>query len=342
MAEKDIIKHGDKVIAEINDRSSSEFEAYETYSRKMIDQKLSKISTGGSGNSNAGTGISGYDWSNRLICFDGDSLTAGSAGKFSTVTINILGCSEKNIAQGGKAIFPDEVGAACDFRQRVSRIPHNVDLIFICGDFNAAWSVAKTMEDCFATGLDTWAGRWNAGLAAIKKSFPNVPVMLVSPWTTAPSSSKNKHILQYNSQAMLTFARYWGCYFMDFSTETPMQLNFGHAWWSSTGLPNVHNNQRAADLVGMVLADRIKTIPAPEWSATDSVTLDVNTLSVAVGGTGVITPTLTGNYTNAWTSSDNNVACVLGGTVYGMSAGTATITCTTHNGVEASCVVTVS
>ena len=70
MAEKDIIKHGDKVIAEINDKASSEFEAYETYSRKMIDQKLSKLSTGGSGNNNAGTGIVGYDWSDRLICFD--------------------------------------------------------------------------------------------------------------------------------------------------------------------------------------------------------------------------------------------------------------------------------
>lgn len=334
MATKDVLKHGNNYVPEINDAPTSDFEAYETYSRKKIDS----IVGGASGIVSA----SGYDWSGRMICFDGDSLTAGSAGKFSTVTVDILGCNEKNIAQGGKAIFPDEAGASCDFRQRVSRIPHNADLIFICGDFNAAWDVAKTMEDCFATGLDTWAGRWNAALKAIRKSFPNVPIMLVSPWTTDPSSSKNQHILKYNSQAMLTLARYWGCYFMDFSTETPMQLNYGYKWWSSTGETNVHNNQRAADLVGMVLADHIRTIPAPVWSDTDSITLDKTTATVAVGSTVEIIPTTTGNHTNAWTSSDNNVACVMGGVVYGMAAGTATITAKTRNGNTATCVVTVT
>lgn len=330
MAEKEILRHNGNIVPEINDSPSTPFGGYEVYSRKRIDELLAQKSSGG------------YDWTGRLICFDGDSLTAGVYGKFSTVAVSILSCNEKNIAQGGKAIFPDEAGAACDFRQRVSRIPHNADLIFICGDFNAAWGVAETVEECFATGLDTWAGRWNAGLEAIKKSFPNVPVMLVSPWTTAYSSSKNTHIMKYNSQAMLTFARYWGCYFMDFSTETPMQLNYGHQWWSSTGEPNVHNNQRAADLVGMVLADRIRTIPAPVWADTDSITLDKSNATVAVGSTVEIVATTTGNHTNAWTSSDNSVACVLGGVVYGMAPGTAVITAKSHNGNAASCTVTVT
>ena len=334
MAMKEVLKHGDNYVPEINDASTSDFGKYETYSRDKIDSLVK--------NDGGTAAVFGYDWKDRLICFDGDSLTAGSAGKFSTVTITTLGCSEKNIAQGGKAIFPDEAGATCDFRQRVSRIPHNVDLIFICGDFNASWSVAETMEDCFATGLDTWAGRWNAGLQAIKKSFPNVPVMLVSPWTTPPTSTKNQHIMKYNAQAMLTLARYWGCYFMDFATETPMQLNYGHAWWSSTGAANVHNGQEAADLVGMVLADRIRMIPPPAWRNEDSITLDMTTATVVVGSTVTITPTTTGNHTNAWTSSDNSIACVLGGVVYGMAAGTATITATTRNGNTATCTVTVT
>lgn len=330
MPSKEILRHNGSIVPEINDEPESLFGGYETFSRDKIMALLAQKASGG------------YDWTGRMIAFDGDSLTAGAYGKFSTVAVGLLGCSEKNIAQGGKAIFPDEAGAACDFRQRVSRIPHNVDMIFICGDFNAAWSVAKTVEDCFATGLDTWAGRWNAAMAAIRKSFPNVPVMLVSPWTTAYSSTKNIHIMKYNSQAMLTFARYWGYYFMDFSTETPMQLNYGHQWWSSTGEPNVHNNQRAADLVGMVLADRIRTIPAPVWADTDSITLDKSTATVAVGSTVEITATTTGNHTNAWTSSDNSVACVLGGVVYGMAPGTATITAKSHNGNAASCTVTVT
>lgn len=330
MPTRDILLHNGDVVPVINNSPHTLFGDYEAYSRNRIDELLAQKSSGG------------YDWTGRLICFDGDSLTAGAHGKFSTAAVGLLGCNEKNIAQGGKAIFPDEAGAAYDFRQRVSRIPHDADLIFICGDFNAAWSVAKTREECFATGLDTWAGRWNAGLNAIRKSFPNVPVMLVSPWTTAYSSTKNVHIMKYNSQAMLTFAQYWGCYFMDFATESPMQLNYGHEWWSSSGDPNVHNNQEAAELVGMVLADRVRTIPPPAWRAVDSITLDKSTATVAVGSTVEIEATTTGNHTNAWTSSDNSVACVLGGVVYGMAPGTATITAKTHNGNAATCTVTVT
>lgn len=330
MADKEILRHNGNIVPEVNDSASTQFGGYEVYSRKRIDELLAQRMSGG------------YDWTGRMISFDGDSLTAGAYGKFSTVAVNLLGCNEKNIAQGGVAIFPDNAGASSDFRQRVSRIPHNADLIFICGDFNAAWSVAETVEECYATGLDTWAGRWNAGLQAIRKSFPNVPIMLVSPWTTAYSSTKNTHIMKYNSQAMLAFARYWGCYFMDLSTESPMQLNYGHKWWSSTGEPNVHNNQEAAELVGMVLADRIRTIPPPAWRDEDSIVLDMNEATVAVGSTVTITPTTMGNHTNAWTSSNNNVACVLGGVVYGMAAGTATITAKTHNGNTATCVVTVT
>lgn len=330
MPSKEVLKLKDDIIPTINDSASTQFGDYETFSRNHIMKLLAQKSSGG------------YDWTGRLIAFDGDSLTAGAHGKFSTAAVELLGCNEKNIAQGGKAVFPDEPGAACDFRQRVSRIPHNADLIFVCGDFNAAWSVAKTTEECFSTGLDTWAGRWNAGLKAIRKSFPNVPVMLVSPWTTDYSSSKNTHIMKYNSQAMLTFARYWGCYFMDFATETPMQLNYGYAWWSSSGDPNVHNNQEAADLVGMVLADRIRTIPPPAWRDEDSIVLDKSAATVTVGSTVEIKATTTGNHTNAWTSSDNSVACVLGGVVYGMAPGTATITAKSHNGNAASCTVTVT
>lgn len=331
MATKDVLKHGENYVPTINDNASTEFEAYETYSRQKIDSLMQNTSGNG-----------GYDWSDRMICFDGDSLTQGGNGKFSTVTVAALGCSEKNIAQGGVALFPDNPGNTYDFRQRVSRIPHNADLIFICGDFNAGSLVAKTAADCYVTGLDTWAGRWNAALMAIKKSFPTVPVMLVSPWATPLTSTKNTHILKYNPQAMRTFAEYYGCYFMNFATETPMNLAFGHAVWAPTGEPNVHNNQAAADLVGMVLADRIRTIPAPVWSDTDSIMLDKTTATVAVGSTVEITPTTTGNHTNAWTSSDNSVACVLGGVVYGMAAGTVTITAKTHNGNTAACTVTVA
>lgn len=91
-----------------------------------------------------------------------------------------------------------------------------------------------------------------------------------------------------------------------------------------------------------IVAACIATIPAPVWADTDSITLDKTTATVAVGATVEITPTTTGNHTNAWTSSDNSIACVLGGVVYGMAAGTATITAKTRNGNTATCTVTVT
>ena len=43
MATKDVLKHGENYVPTINDASISEFEAYETYSRKKIDEKLSEL-----------------------------------------------------------------------------------------------------------------------------------------------------------------------------------------------------------------------------------------------------------------------------------------------------------
>lgn len=329
MATKKVLKYGTEYVPAINDNPSSEFGNYETYSRSKIEERLS--------------GAGGYNWEGRTLYFDGDSLTVSGVDKWSKYTADKLNCNSINNAIGGQPIFPDIPGTPQDYRQRISRIPSTVDLILIDGDFNAAWNVAKTTEECFDKSLSTWAGRWNAAMEGLRRSFPNVPIILCSPWATDPTtSSKNIHILKYNANAMLTMARYWGCYFFDLATESPMQLNFGWGWWSSTGTSNVHNNKRAAELVGQVLADKIATIPAPIWSAEDTISLDQSEVTVAVGSTVRVTPTMTGNFTNAWTSSDYNVACVLGGQIIGMAAGTATITATTRNGNTATCTVTVT
>ncbi len=76
------------------------------------------------------------------------------------------------------------------------------------------------------------------------------------------------------------------------------------------------------------------------------VTIAPTTLTVSEGGTGTLTATVTpSNATNktvTWSSSNENVATVSGGTVTGVGSGTATITATTSNGLKATANVTVS
>ena len=71
MASKEVLKHGTDVVPVINDNASSEFEAYETYSRKKIDEKLASQS-GGSSDTSASFG---YDWTGKNVVFEGESIT---------------------------------------------------------------------------------------------------------------------------------------------------------------------------------------------------------------------------------------------------------------------------
>ena len=78
-----------------------------------------------------------------------------------------------------------------------------------------------------------------------------------------------------------------------------------------------------------------------------AITLDQNTLALDVTASGLLTATIApddASYKDVtWTTSDPTVAAVnkMGG-VIGLAAGTATITATSHNGLTATCVVTVS
>ena len=80
--------------------------------------------------------------------------------------------------------------------------------------------------------------------------------------------------------------------------------------------------------------------------AVTGVTLDKETLEIAVGGSSVLKATVAPedatNKEIEWTSSENSVATVDGGIVTGVAAGTATITAKTKDGgFEATCAVTV-
>lgn len=75
------------------------------------------------------------------------------------------------------------------------------------------------------------------------------------------------------------------------------------------------------------------------------ITLDRETAEIEVGGTVTLTAALTpsgSESTYTWTSSNESVATVDDGVVTGVSAGTAVITATVANGIEAECTVTVT
>ena len=65
-------------------------------------------------------------------------------------------------------------------------------------------------------------------------------------------------------------------------------------------------------------------------------------LTVEAGKTAEIEYAITGDMSIQWTSDNMDVACVMGGVVYGMTTGNATITATTRNGNTATCTVTVT
>ena len=78
-----------------------------------------------------------------------------------------------------------------------------------------------------------------------------------------------------------------------------------------------------------------------------AISLDQNTLSLSVGESATLTPTITPSDANTdtditWSTSDTSVAAVSNGVVTGIGSGTATITATTANGKTATCAVTVN
>lgn len=287
------------------------------------------------GNEISSGGGSGYDWSNKKITFEGDSITA-NIGYPAYVCTQLDAATAVNIAKAGYAVYPNSPTNAADFRKKVSNIPYNTDAIVILGDTNASDFPASD-ADLFSDSPSTWAGRWNLALDAIKRSFPTVPLFLTACFRQSGKNNQAKYV----AHAFQRFAQLWGCIFIDLSTEAPMNLLYSGKVWGLNGSDGVHPAKAFVSLYAQTVADHIRQIPPCAFTGTDSISIDA-TKSVAAGSTVDISYTVTGDQSVQWTSSDMDVACVLGGTVYGMAAGTATITAKTRSGKTATCTVTVS
>ena len=112
MANKDVLKHGENYVPTINDNPTSDFEAYETYSRKKIDDKMKSVGSSG-----------GYDWSGKKIVYEGESITMNGTMKYPEYVAEQTGCDSVKIGIPGVPIMGDYVGKAWDFRRRISNIP---------------------------------------------------------------------------------------------------------------------------------------------------------------------------------------------------------------------------
>lgn len=276
----------------------------------------------------------GYDWSNKKITFEGDSITANSNIGYPAYVAEKLGAIANVIAIAGVPVMGSYPGNNWDLRRRISNIPADTDAIVILGDTNA---ISTTDSNLFSTSLDDWAGRWNIALKAIKKSFPTVPLFLISCFRQGSKENNAKYV----AYAFKRFAQHYGCIDVDLSTESPMNLLFSSKVWGLTATDTVHPSHEAMPLYADVVAKRIREIPPCEFTGSDSITID-SSVTVAVGSTADIGYTVTGDQSIQWTSSDMGVVCVMGGTVYGMVAGTATITAKTRSGKTVTCSVTVT
>lgn len=118
-------------------------------------------------------------------------------------------------------------------------------------------------------------------------------------------------------------------------------LNLAIGNVNGSGTASVDEMHMYADWVRVYLPEGVL-----EKYPVKSVSLSQQSLELTEGDTSIIdftfTPSLCWNKTLIWTSSNTSIAEVYGGKVYAISKGTCTITATAHNGISASCIVTVN
>lgn len=286
-------------------------------------------------------GSSGYDWSGKKIVFLGDSITDGASGYVNYVCQQ-LGATGVNKGNSGLSVFPDwysykdregvtQTHLATDYRRKPSAIPADVDLIVITGDVNSGAS--GVYND---TGKSTWFGRYNDALTAIHKCFPEVPVLLVSEYCMG-KNDVNHGI----AEAMREVSEYMGCPYLNLQNETALNLKWSTVF-GQTPTDHTHVSNKYMPMFADFVVEKIKKLKPFSFSGESTLSLSDASVSVEEDSTVTVTATTTGDHSVAWTSSDYDVACVMGGVIYGMSEGTATITATTRNGQTATCAVTVT
>lgn len=348
MASKEILKHNGNVVPEINDDATSLFGDCEVFSRAKVLKLLAALQRN-----------SGHNWAGTHIACLGDSLTANTAMGYPAYVAEQTGATVYNLGIGGKAVWPNEPGAACDFRRRISTIPADVDAIIILGDTNSGAQSVYSIDECYTTDPTKWAGRGNLVIDALKRSFPTVPVILCSTWVGSRSSMKVQQV-RYIPEAFRHFCNLYGCHYINLATESPLNLLYSQSVWGLTATDQTHCNHEAMPLFADVIIEHLRKFPPPKWKGWDTIAItgytvtgedgkettveltDGSTVEVEAGKTAPLVVAKTGDLSSQWTSDNEDVACVMGGVVYGMTPGTATITATTRNGNTASCVVTVT
>lgn len=329
MPSKEILKHNGNIVPEINDAPGTQFGDYEVYSRNKVDVLLAALRMNG-----------GYDWSGKTVVFEGESLTANTTTGYPAYVAEKTGCTAVVVAQPGHCLAGNYPGQPYDFRRRVSGYPANADAIVLLGDClaDAFFSSWGDIEDTTET---TWFGRWNLMLEGIKKSYPTVPVFLVAEFGQG-AGGNDQRITWKVAESFQRLARKWVCHFVDLPCESPLDLKYASSVWGLTSTDHVHAGYKAMPLYADVIIRHMGYVPPFEFSGADGITIAKSSAEVQAGKTVELTVTKTGDLSTRWTSDNMDVACVLGGVVYGMAAGTATITATTRNGNTASCVVTVT
>ena len=289
------------------------------------------------------SGANAQNWAGKTIVFDGDSLTSGYG--LPEVVCELLGANCVNVAISATSIGHSAFGTPGYFRERMANYPANADAFLIHGDINAGGAISGDVDD---TTEDTAFGRWNIYLRLLKAMYPTIPVFIMSTFQNYPA--KRLEMAQDFSEAFHKLAARHGCIHIDLGTESQFNMVNAKSYnaFSVTGTQNVHQNREVAEkLLYPYIAKRINQyVPVTTDTPDTGVTIDQSAVTVAVGSTVDLTATITPDrclwQNNAWTTSDKSIAYVSGGQVYGVAAGTATITVTTKSGHTATCSVTVT
>lgn len=211
-------------------------------------------------------------WNNKIIYFNGDSITAGTAGEQGldegVAYVNTIGDilrfkTIRNYAVGGSrcAVVPDIEQPS--LVERISDMGNDADIIFIMINTNDYASQVPIGNDN-STNTSEFKGALNYIFSYLRETYPEIPVIISTMPTRKPNYANDVelpiHIEQY-VQAVIDMVHKYK--FILYDAYYDLGLDWRYEWIHRadgyhTTRDGLHPNQLGAEWIGRKIAEFIK------------------------------------------------------------------------------------